>query len=255
MLSLIAAVGLLGAGAWAVAAREADPPSGSARAAEARRPVVTHWFGEQFEGLPVTDRTRSSVIYGDCDASEGGCTAPLEVQSLSICRRHPLEIDVLPSAIRRARGALVVSYGDQIEVLTATTTAVIFANDRRLLPRALAALRPVDQYRPSPLRPARLPRWASRELRLIQSLRQDGQSLRAMRTKLGISVSAIRSRLRLARVLGADALRGVRPARIMPGEVIRDRHAWIARREGFMDRKDPEMVRRARRHAARVKRC
>lgn len=222
------------------------------------RPVVTHWLGEQFEGLAVSHRTSRSVIYGDCEpGADTGCAPPLEVQSWSICRRHPLEIDVIPTSMRRVRGVPVISYGDGVEVLTGTTTAVVFANERRMLSPAIDALRPTNEPRTSSadLPAPRLPRWALRELKLIKSLRTRGHSLDAMRTRLGISKSAIAARLRLADVLGAKALRGVGPARFTPRQVIEDRQAWMAGQEGFLDRTDRQMVRRARRHAARVNAC
>lgn len=256
----VAVVGALACAAVTLGNHPTQRPQTEAGAAADSRPVVTHWLGPTFDGMPMSGRQGRSVFYGDCDAGPGadtGCTLPVEVQSWSICRRHPLEIDVIPSRIRRLRGVPVISYGERVEVLTGTTDAVVFANDPAVLPRAIEALRPLDEpeQATSPLPRARLPRWVLRELKLITTLRDRGMSLTDMRSRLGISRSAIRSRLHLAEEVGRSALRRVRPSRFTPGQVIEDRQAWLSRREGLLDPHDREMRRRANRHAARIKTC
>ena len=220
------------------------------------------FVGRAFEGLPLTasgpmGRDAFSFIYGDCipTPGEGGCAPPLQVQDWSICRRHPLELDRRPRRITTLRGVPMIDYGDMLEVLTGGTDVVLFGEPRRSR-RAVAALRPVrgPARLGRPLAAARLPRWALRELKLVSVLRSRGATRHALRRRLGISISAIRMRERLARVLGDAALR-VPPATITPGEIIRDRHALIAVEESGEKAATPDQRRRARRHRERLRAC
>lgn len=242
--------------ALTVCARPKGEPvkCGSRARSAGRPPAKAHWLGESFEGLPVTYRFGTSVIYGDCDASEGGCAPPMEIQAHSICTRHPLEIDLVPRSIKRVRGVPVIGYSERFEVLTGSTNAVVFANDGAQARRAVDVVRPdgTAQVRPRLASP-QLPRWVLRQLRLVRERARGVDDLRDLREELGISRSAIRMRLRLAAVLGAGALAGVRPASMTPGEIIEDRQAYLGRQEGFD--LDAEEERRARRHARRIRAC
>jgi hypothetical protein len=239
------------AGSW-VAGASGDAPS----------PRQRLFAGKAFEGLPLTSSLRSAVafsyIYGSCDASggDGGCAPPLELQNWSICRRHPLEIDRIPLRISRMRGVPVIDYGDALEVLTGRTDVVVFADAGRAR-RVVAALRPArGPARLGRLLAApRLPRWVLRELKLVRELRAGGASRRALRRRLGISVSAIRVREQLAAAIGKRALRGVPAARVSPGDVIGDRQALITVQELSAREATPDERRRAARHRKRLKTC
>jgi hypothetical protein len=149
----------------------------------------------------------------------------------------------------------VIDYGDMLEVLTGRTDVTLFGAERRVR-SALGALRPIrgparlDRPLPAP----RLPRWALRELELVRTLRAAGATRRELRRRLGISVSAIRLRERLASALRTRALR-VPPATTTPIEVIRDRHALAIVREPGARRATPDERRGAQRHRRRLESC
>ena len=230
-----------------------------AGAAAPDRPL---WLGPEFEGLAMSGRDPGRVgssdvvsfFYGE-PPPEGGA-APIEVQNWSICDRHPLSLDVRPERILRLRGVPVADYGrGGFEVFSARTNVVLFGLAGEPARRAVAALRAEtgDPALDRPLPAARFPRWVLRELKLVRNVTRRAGTGRAVRRRLGISRSAIRMRLRLARVLGSDALRGVRPATMTPGEVIRDRRAMLNVQEG--GDLAPGDRRRAARHRARIRRC
>jgi hypothetical protein len=220
------------------------------------------FVGRSFAGLRLTASSpfggnAFTFVYGDCTppADEGGCATPLQIQNASSCRRHPLEIDLYPRRIFRARGVPVIDYGERLEVLTGRTDVVLFGAGR-LVRRALDALRPTHGParlgRPLP-RPV-LPRWALRELKLVLVLRARGATRRALRRRLGISVSAIRLRERLASALGSRALR-VPPATTSPREMIRDRQALAIVEQLGAQQATPDQRRRAQRHRRRLESC
>jgi hypothetical protein len=230
----------------------------SAGAASPDRPL---WLGERFEELPFDQRDPGEIggsdvvsfFYGD-PGPEGGAW-PIEVQNWSVCDRNPLELDVLPTRISRLRGAIVLRYGGDHEVLSARTNAVLFGVGRDRIEAAVAALRP-DTGPPAlgaPLPAAQLPRWVLRELKLVRAVVRRSGTGKAARKRLGISRGAIRVRARLARLLGPAAFRGVRRATATPGEVIRDRRALINLEEGADTERGDR--RRAARHRARQRRC
>jgi hypothetical protein len=229
-----------------------------AAAAAPDRPL---WLGERFDDLPFDERSPGRIGRGDVvsffygSPGPGGGAWPIEVQNWSVCDRNPLELDVLPERVSRLRGAIVLHYGGEGEVLSARTNAVLFGVGRDRVEAAVAALRPErgDAALDAPLPAAQLPRWVLRQLKLVRSVARRRGTGPAVRRRLGISRSAIRMHVRLARALRPAAFRGVARARMTPGEVIRDRQALINLQEGADPR--PGDRRRAARHRARVRRC
>jgi hypothetical protein len=127
-------------------------------------PAFAHyWVGSSFENLPLTDRlfrcggayrsdavvrTNSfSVLYGDCDASDGGCALPLEIQTWPACDRSFADYDFLPGLfprppIGRLRGVPSARFegGTRLELYTGEVTVVVFADAPGRATRAAAAL-------------------------------------------------------------------------------------------------------------------
>lgn len=228
-----------------------------ASAAAPDRPL---WLGDRFEDLsldgrfagPINDARLVTFNYGEAAVGESW---PLSVQNWSLCDRHPLEIDLRPHRFEVMRGVPVIDYGSRLEVLSARTNAVIFHNgDAPQARRAVAALRPESGGAlDGPLPAARLPRWVLRELRLVRQQHRRLGNTRALRRRLGISRNGVRLRLSFARALGPGALRGVEPARVTPGQVVRERRALLGAEEGVQLTRAEK--RRAARHRARVRRC
>jgi hypothetical protein len=186
-----------------------------ARAAQRAAGHELYWVGERFAGLALTGVVRNdpatTFAYGTCrqPKGEGGCAPPLQVQTSSICDDNALVLDVRPRETSTARGTAVRDYGEgSLELDAGTSHVRLFARGPRGR-QAVAALRPVagSQRVTARLPPARYPNGYLAELRRVVASHQRGGSLRAVRSELGISLSAVRFRLALARELGADGLR------------------------------------------------
>jgi hypothetical protein len=176
------------------------------------------WVGERFDGLPLTsiDRTaqRTTFAYGTCKQprGEGGCAPPLQVQTASLCDDNALKLAVGPRTTFAARGTTVRDYGEgRLDLDAATSLVRVFGTGARGR-RAVAALRPVDgPARPAARLPAaRYPKDYLEQLRRVRGAYARGGTYHAVRAELGISVSAARFELGLARELGRAGLRAER---------------------------------------------
>jgi hypothetical protein len=93
------------------------------------------------------------LIYGDCEADEGGCFPPLQIHSYSACARwagpDSQLIDIRGAkATKPMRGT-----GAALEIFTGRTTVTIGAENKHVLDSAVQALREVHQKNPSRLPP------------------------------------------------------------------------------------------------------
>lgn len=202
-------------------------PLGAQQALAAQRAAghQLFWVGERFEGLPLTgiDRgpVRTTFAYGSCKPpkGEGGCAPPLQIQTASLCDDNALKVAIRPRASFAARGTTVRDYGEgRLDLDAATSLVRVFGQGSR--PRhAVAALRPVSESArvPARLPTARYPNHYLEQLRRVRDAYARGGSYHAVRAELGISVSAARFRLALARELGADGRRDGFPCGHPPG--------------------------------------
>jgi hypothetical protein len=93
------------------------------------------------------------LIYGDCDAEEGGCSPPVQIHSYSTCARWAGP-DVQLIDVRGAKATK--PFGEiepALEIFTGRTTVTIGAESQAVLDSAVQALREVHQERPSRLPP------------------------------------------------------------------------------------------------------
>ena len=198
-----------------------DPPpppdAATVRAAQDAADFPLYWAGESVAGLPLTsvtrDRGQVNVSYGACTPAggEGGCPAPVTIQTTSICARNPLILDLRPRSSSRVRGVPARDYSDYLSLEIDRSNVTLFTRSRYRQP-VLAALRPVRATAPTPapgaeLPPPRYPRAYVLELRLVRDTYRRFGSMRAVRDRLGISRSAVRQRLAFARELGGSRLR------------------------------------------------
>ncbi len=93
------------------------------------------------------------LIYGDCEADEGGCFPPLQIHSYSACARWAGP----DSQLMDIRGAKATKpmrgSGAALEIFTGRTTVTIGAESQALLNSAVQVLREVHQKEPSRLPP------------------------------------------------------------------------------------------------------
>ena len=197
---------------WALAAGLACALATCAATSAAGAAEERYWLGSQFEGLTLTDTSGASFIYGDCDPVPDGCAPPLEVQNASTCGRNPVGFDVYPKSLRKLRGGgIVADYGDgRVEVGTGRRTVVVFANVQAQALRGARQLRRRSQSAaPARLAPPRYPRPVLAEIRRALAAREQHPTARAIQRATGLSRAQVVTRLRLGRLLGPAALRGV----------------------------------------------
>jgi hypothetical protein len=220
-----------------------------------------YWLGPQFASLPLTHDEPRLVVYGDCDPKpDQGCSPPLQVQSWTTCDRNPVGLDVLPARLYGHRGGgIVADYGGGagLNLMTGRSTATVFANRQRIARRALPALRRRTQDTPTRrLASPVFPIAVVRELKRVELAYRRATSVEAASRAIGLSAPVLRIRLRLARLLPAASLRGVRsPRRSIPA-IERDRQVafWVkqfsvrkaATQFGLTDEQVRRTVRRVR---------
>lgn len=104
------------------------------------------------------------LIYGNCDAEEGGCSPPVQIHSYSTCARWAGP-DVRLIDIRGAKATKPFGeIGPALEIFTGRTTVTIGADSQALLDSTVQALREVHQRKPSRLLPPPAPGSLSGEL-------------------------------------------------------------------------------------------
>ena len=97
------------------------------------------------------------LIYGDCDAEEGGCLPPVQIHSYSTCARWA-DPDAKFIDIRGAKATK--PFGEirpALEIFTGRTTVTIGADTKHVLDSAVQALREVNKKKPSRLLPPPVP--------------------------------------------------------------------------------------------------
>jgi hypothetical protein len=137
--------------AAALAGCVAEPtPPPDVEAARAFDRHALYWLGPEFEGLPLTylelDGEIPSVVYGDCDASEGPCSVPLDIQITPLCRH--LETVAVPAAPQSVRGAPVGRSDNAPVLLMRTVQIKVYAYEEATALRALRALRSLNDVEP-----------------------------------------------------------------------------------------------------------
>src|SRR4051812_28777281 len=113
------------------------------------------WFGPHLGARWLSAFGGGSLVYGGGTGFDvSRCGGDVQVQNYTVCKRNPAMIDLTPSGVRVLRGALVVGYGDRIEVVSGGTTTVVFfataSPSDAAVARAVAALRPLGDRRRRP---------------------------------------------------------------------------------------------------------
>jgi hypothetical protein len=198
--------------------------AGTAVAAE--RPDRPYWLGSEHDGLRLSATLPRSYIYGDCDPGpDSGCAPPLEVQHHASCARNPLSLDVVPRRVHRVRGhAIAAEYGSMIDVGIGRHTVTVFARGLAKARRAVRRLRrrgEADASRPLPA-PV-YPRPVLREVERVRVAYARLGTTAAVAERTGLAPRAARARLRMARMLGPEALAGVEPPKRPWRAVARER--------------------------------
>jgi len=193
--------------------------TGGRAEAAGQGPGEMWWLGPYFGGMRVTHSPESAwdrfFAYGDCELpeGEGGCSPPAEVETTTSCARNPLAIDELPSEVYLLRGGgLAVGYeSTAVDVGTGRQTVTVYTNEFELMGAALRELRPRSQPAPQPLPPPVYPMPVLRELKRVTTVEDRYGSVKAIAEATELAPDQVRLRLRIAELLGPEALADVPP--------------------------------------------
>jgi hypothetical protein len=183
---------------------------------ESRASRDPYWLGPSFAGMQVTHEeafSGASISYGDCELpeGEGGCSLPAQIQTSTSCGRNPIAIDNLPDRVYRLRGGgLAVAYEPTaVDVGTGNRTVTVYTNELELMSAALREVRRRSQPTPEPLPPPVYPRTVLRELKRVTAASDRLHGVEAVARATELSPPEVRLRLRIADLLGPQALAGV----------------------------------------------
>ena len=195
------------------------PLAGERAVAAGQGPGELWWLGPYFAGMWLTgppenpwDRTFS---YGVCELpeGEGGCSPPAQVQTATSCARNPIGIDRLPYEVYLLRGGgLAAAYeSTAVDVGTGRQTVTVFTNEFELVGAALREIRPRSQPVPQPLAPPVYPLPVLRELKRVTAVADRLGGVKAIAKATELLPAEVSLRLRIAELLGPEALAGVPP--------------------------------------------
>jgi hypothetical protein len=181
-------------------------------------PTDLYWLGQYFGGMRVTatpeDTWSATYVYGDCELpeGEGGCSPPAQLQNWSACTRNPLRIDRIPYQVfpLRGGGIAAVYESSAVDVGTGDRTVSVFAYPE-LIGAALREIHFRSQPGPEPLASPEYPMPVLRELKRVTAPAERGVGIGAIARKTGVSPGEVRLRLRIAELLGPEALADVPP--------------------------------------------
>jgi hypothetical protein len=197
--------------------------------AAAGPPAKFYWLGPYFAGLRVTysegTATEKTVVYGDCELpeGEGGCSTPVQIQSTSSCDRNPIALDRLPFKVFLLRGGgLAAQYeSTAVDIGTGDRTVTVYA-DYELVGAALREIRPEGgPEEPQALAPPVYPMPVLRELKRVTVVAEHLDGARAIAEETELTPDEVRLRLRIADLLGPDALAHVPPPKMSIATVER----------------------------------
>lgn len=181
-------------------------------------PTDLYWLGPYFAGMPVTATPQevrfATYVYGDCELpeGEGGCSPPAQIQNWSACARNPLRIDRPPYELFTLRGGGIAAVYEStgVDVGTGDRTVTVFA-DRELIGAALREIHFRSQPEPEPLAPPEYPMPVLRELKRVSVPAEQGLGIKAIARKTHVPDDEVWLRLRIAELLGPEALADVPP--------------------------------------------
>lgn len=190
-------------------AASACGPAGAA----VSNPNDLYWLGPYFAGMRLTstpeEHNYATFAYGDCELpeGEGGCSLPADVQNWSACARNPLRIDIDPYQVFPLRGGAIVSVYEsgRAEVATGDRNVVVFA-ESELVGAALLRIHLQSQPGPETLAPPQYPMPVLRELKRVTVPAERGLGVAAIARKTDVPEDEVELRLRIAELLGPEAL-------------------------------------------------
>jgi hypothetical protein len=188
--------------------------SASGRDADQKRlSVDPYWLGPYFAGLRISeeDIARSEVIYGDCTLpeGEGGCSWPARIQTSTTCALNPIAHETYFAPVSLLRGGGLTTEDEWVYVGTGYRTFTVDTSEPELMSAALREARRRSQPAPEPLPPPVYPAPVLRELKRVTAASKRLRGVEAIAKATELAPEQVRYRLRVAELLGPEALAGV----------------------------------------------
>lgn len=191
--------------------------AGGQTADQKRASVDPFWLGPYFAGLRVAeerDEYGSEIIYGDCKLpeGEGGCSYPARIETATTCALNPISKETPSSPVSLLRGGGLMT-GDRelgwVYVGTGDRTFAVETRELELRSAALREARRRSQPVPQPLPPPVYPTAVLRELKRVTAAAERLHGVKAIAKETELRPDQVRYRLRVANLLGPNALAGV----------------------------------------------
>lgn len=172
-----------------------------------------YWLGPYFAGLRLTDTRYQMFTYGECEfpEGEGGCLPPVRVGNATSCTRNPIGANGLAREVFLVRGGgLAVAYAPgAVDVGTGRQTVSVRVTEPEVLGAALREVRRRSEAGPEPFAPPVYPLPVLRELKRVTVAEERFDGIAAIAKATELRPDDVRMRLRIAELLGPDALTGV----------------------------------------------
>ncbi len=189
--------------------------AGGRDADQKRASVDPYWLGPYFAGLQMSKGSHGDIpefIYGDCKLpeGEGGCSYPARVETSTTCARNPIADETYFAPVSLLRGGgLVTQEGSWVYVGTGGRTFTVDTLEPELMSAALREARRRSQPAPEPLPPPVYPTTVLRELKRVTAAAEKLRGVKAIARETELDPEQVRYRLRVAELLGPEALAGV----------------------------------------------
>jgi DNA-binding phage protein len=188
--------------------------SASGQSADEKRAAIDpYWLGPFFAGLPLSEEREDPVpefAYGDCiSEGEGGCPWPARVETSTTCALNPISHETPFAPVSSLRGGGLMTEDEWPYVGTGYRTFTIETGEPELRTAALREARRHSQPGPEPLPPPVYPITVLRELKRVAAAAARLRGVKAIAKETELNSEQVRYRLRVAKLLGPEALAGV----------------------------------------------
>jgi hypothetical protein len=187
--------------------------SASGQSADQKRASADpYWLGPFFAGLRgVEERDRTEFIYGDCKLpeGEGGCSWPARIATSTTCALNPIAHETYFARVSLLRGGGLRTEDEWVYVSSGYRTFTVDTREPELMSAALREARRRSQAAPEPLPPPVYPVPVLRELKRVTAAAKRLRGVKAIAEATELNREQVRYRLRVAELLGPEALAGV----------------------------------------------